>query len=160
MLVSDRRLAVLEKFGGKCVRCGFSDPRALQIDHIYGKGSYPRMYSNSLPWDMLLNPEKFQLLCANCNWIKRYENNEIRLAYPREPKMLVTHASETRTKILGLIQTAAIPLSQLVDLVMDKGAKRTTVYGHIYALRNAGVVTLTPLPGRYNRKLVSIVPAM
>ena len=22
-------------------------------------------------------PENYQLLCANCNWIKRYENDEI-----------------------------------------------------------------------------------
>src|SRR5438094_515100 len=29
-------------FGGKCVRCGFSDKRALQIDHVNGDGYIER----------------------------------------------------------------------------------------------------------------------
>ena len=32
------RLSVLEKYGSKCVKCGFSDSRALQIDHVNGGG--------------------------------------------------------------------------------------------------------------------------
>jgi len=32
-----RKLA-LETLGGKCIKCGFSDSRALQVDHINGGG--------------------------------------------------------------------------------------------------------------------------
>ena len=66
--------------GGKCCRCGFSDFRALQIDHVNGKGltdrnkykGYFGFYNHVLE----VNGEGYQLLCANCNWIKRVENNE------------------------------------------------------------------------------------
>src|SRR5208337_653991 len=33
-----RKTEIFELLGNKCVRCGFSDPRALQIDHINGGG--------------------------------------------------------------------------------------------------------------------------
>lgn len=64
-----------------CVRCGFDDARALQIDHINGggyrhlitSGSHPKYYKS-----MLVEPEKYQILCANCNWIKRYEDQEVK----------------------------------------------------------------------------------
>lgn len=66
-------------FGGKCQICGFSDRRALQIDHIYGGGSkelklLKTEYQFHLYRLAILNPKefrrKYQLLCANCNWIK------------------------------------------------------------------------------------------
>jgi hypothetical protein len=74
-----------EILGNKCCRCGFSDERALQIDHINGGGCHIQMERNkrctySYYRMLALNkdtPKHFQLLCANCNWIKRYENNEI-----------------------------------------------------------------------------------
>jgi RNase P subunit RPR2 len=58
-----------------CVQCGFSDYRALQIDHISGGGSRKRKDSSVLT-QIKENPDNFQILCANCNWIKRAENNE------------------------------------------------------------------------------------
>jgi hypothetical protein len=76
----DLRQRVLNHLGRKCVRCSFDDERALQVDHIYGGGNKQRriiawremyrMVLNSIPGD------KYQLLCANCNWIKRSENAE------------------------------------------------------------------------------------
>ena len=69
--------------GGKCVRCGFSDPRALQIDHINGGGSkerkttgFNRHFNYNVQDSVAKGEGKYQLLCANCNWIKRFENNE------------------------------------------------------------------------------------
>ena len=71
--------------GHICIRWGFSDKRALQFDHKNGggikdvkkfNGNYEmyRYYKN--------NPEiakkELQVLCANCNWIKRAENKEYR----------------------------------------------------------------------------------
>lgn len=77
------RLMAINSLGGKCVRCGFSDIRALQIDHIKGSGSRERKERNykgnfhmHVIKSFLNNENKYQLLCANCNWIKRHENNE------------------------------------------------------------------------------------
>ncbi len=76
---------VVELFGGKCVKCGFSDIRALQMDHVNGKKGMPRsirkrgghyLYRNIITGKV--SKDLFQLLCANCNWIKRAENDEHR----------------------------------------------------------------------------------
>lgn len=77
------RVSVIEKMGGKCVKCGFDNIHALQIDHINGDGSKERKerkYKGNFHKHVLksiLNKEnRYQLLCANCNWIKKFENNE------------------------------------------------------------------------------------
>lgn len=68
--------------GNKCVRCGFSDRRALQIDHINGGGikerrkGNTRMFHRKVLTSVKKKENKYQLLCANCNWIKRSENSE------------------------------------------------------------------------------------
>lgn len=77
------RQKVFEKLGNKCVRCGFSDSRALQIDHVYGHGikELKELGSGSLKfYNKVLADTKgnYQILCANCNWIKRCENGEYR----------------------------------------------------------------------------------
>ncbi len=80
------RQELFSRLGGKCIKCEFSDPRALQIDHVNGggrkeletiKGKNKGYY---LYLRKLSNAElkrKYQLLCANCNWIKRSENMEV-----------------------------------------------------------------------------------
>jgi hypothetical protein len=71
------RKRVLAKLGGKCVRCGFDDWRALQVDHVVDHGNGLTSYEVYL--DVLENGTcdgEYQCLCANCNWIKRYENKE------------------------------------------------------------------------------------
>jgi len=80
----DLRLEILQLLGGICVRCGFEDIRALQVDHIHGGGVKERKLMNSIGrWELYLLKEikkgskKYQLLCANCNWIKRFENDEV-----------------------------------------------------------------------------------
>ncbi len=78
-----RRAQVIEALGGVCTHCGFADIRALQIDHIHGGGS--QEHRNGYGWykDILASIEKrdgkFQLLCANCNWIKKHEQKEVPL---------------------------------------------------------------------------------
>ncbi len=74
------RVAALAFLGGKCVRYGFDDPRALQIDHINGGGTkeHSGMSPQTFHLKIISGAEGYQLLCANCNQIKRYENNEVR----------------------------------------------------------------------------------
>lgn len=81
----ETKASIVEKLGGCCKRCGFSDQRALQFDHIYGGGTEERK-SNGFDWwswikkldSMSLSEleEKIQILCANCNQIKKVEENE------------------------------------------------------------------------------------
>ena len=67
-----------------CLKCGMDDIRTLQIDHINAGGnsdvrsfaSRATYYSHILSLSPIEVKEKYQILCANCNWIKRYENNE------------------------------------------------------------------------------------
>jgi hypothetical protein len=72
--------------GGVCVRCGFSDGRALQIDHVGGNGALLRKSgepsgSSKYYKIVVLSAEHgenvYQLLCCNCNWIKRVEDKEV-----------------------------------------------------------------------------------
>lgn len=77
------RAAVIEAMGGKCIKCGISDTRVLQIDHINAGGSKERKerkfkytFNKHVLVSFINGENKYQLLCANCNWIKRAENNE------------------------------------------------------------------------------------
>jgi hypothetical protein len=77
------RLEILELLGNKCDVCGFSDPRALQVDHIHGGGQKERKrFSNYFVYlkyvlaQIKTGSKDYQLLCANHNAIKRYENKE------------------------------------------------------------------------------------
>lgn len=65
-----RREELLTELGGCCVRCRFSDRRALQIDHIRGNGGVERkagVGANSTAFykKVLANPDQYQILCAN-----------------------------------------------------------------------------------------------
>ncbi len=74
------KTAVYDLLGRKCVKCGYKkDIRALQIDHINGGGrAHHRRHSNYTFYKDVLkdNGEGYQVLCANCNVIKKFDNNE------------------------------------------------------------------------------------
>jgi len=71
---------VFDHYGNKCFHCGFSDIRALQIDHVNNNGAEERK-QNGGQWfsgwhfyKYLIDnklPEGYQTLCANCNMIKQ-----------------------------------------------------------------------------------------
>lgn len=80
-----KRRELIQEMGGECIKCGFDDWRALQIDHINGGGTNDnKIMRNFSPLKRLKEIIKnkdiiYQLLCANCNWIKRYEQREVRI---------------------------------------------------------------------------------
>ena len=69
------RIAALYTLGMQCVKCGESDIRVLQIDHINGGGSieFKRLGQAGVYNRVLEHPKDYQCLCANCNWKKRID---------------------------------------------------------------------------------------
>jgi hypothetical protein len=85
------KLRAFEVLGGpRCsnpnclVPGGCSDIRTLQVDHKQGGGhkEITKISTRGIYWKIIKNPEEarkiYQVLCANCNWIKRHENGESR----------------------------------------------------------------------------------
>ena len=68
-----------------CARCGFSDIAALSLDHISGNGAEHRRTVSKTGGTQFYSwvkrngyPENFQVLCMNCQYIKREESGECR----------------------------------------------------------------------------------
>ena len=94
-LIKERRIKLIGLLGGKCVDPYqlhlpndpfLTDWRNLQLDHIKGYGKKQR-YKNSEFTNSITTVKYYlkhleqakseiQILCANCNWIKKYENKE------------------------------------------------------------------------------------
>ena len=80
------RNEIIRLLGGKCsnshcpIPSNKMDIRALQIDHIHGGGNKHRKksgnYNDKILKEIKNGTKEYQILCAYCNWIKRYENNE------------------------------------------------------------------------------------
>jgi len=59
-----------------CNHCGITDLRCLSIDHVNNDGASERkIYGVSVKFfRYIINqgfPDKYQILCMNCQWIKR-----------------------------------------------------------------------------------------
>jgi len=67
---------IFDLLGDKCSCCNFSNILALQIDHVYGDGYKHRKKLRGLAYykDILRSVKKkegrYQILCANCNFIE------------------------------------------------------------------------------------------
>ena len=78
----EEKQKLFDFLGGKCVCCGFKDMRALQLDHRMGAAvpfGHKDRGSDGLRRSLLAGRYcvlLFQLLCANCNSIKRDERQE------------------------------------------------------------------------------------
>jgi len=66
-----------EMYGHVCTRCGFDDKRALTLDHINNDGNVERaelgergVYRKARKEHQ---PQHYQILCMNCQFIKRTE---------------------------------------------------------------------------------------
>jgi hypothetical protein len=91
--ITQMRAKIVARLGSRCVspNCrwqnldgtwGCTDLRALQIDHLVKKDEGNGMLTAKYVREILSWPDaklfaKFQLLCACCNWIKRYTDHEI-----------------------------------------------------------------------------------
>jgi len=70
----------------KCNRCNMNDIRVLTLDHINGGGNAHRKQVGNSTYFRLIQQYKktnqwedgYQVLCMNCQFIKRCENNELR----------------------------------------------------------------------------------
>jgi hypothetical protein len=74
------RRAVFEGYGNKCACCGESNSAFLQLDHVQNDGAAERRHltginkRNTATYRKAVKenfPDRYQLLCANCNWGKR-----------------------------------------------------------------------------------------
>lgn len=70
-----RRRRLLKMYGERCILCGFSDSRALTLDHINGDGNIERrkygewgVYRKALA---KYQPQRYRTLCMNCQFIER-----------------------------------------------------------------------------------------
>ena len=74
------KLKLFLMYGDKCQMCGFSDMRALSLDHINNNGNEERknlgergVYRRAKSQHM---PNEYQILCMNCQFIKRSMHEE------------------------------------------------------------------------------------
>jgi hypothetical protein len=77
------RLRALALYEDKCARCGITDERVLDFDHIIAYSTDKNQERNSYNIhrglvDGEIPKSEYQVLCRNCNHIKRLENNENR----------------------------------------------------------------------------------
>lgn len=65
-----RRL-VIEKYGGKCVCCGETEPKFLTLDHVNNDGAAHRrvIRKANIHYWIIKNdyPDNIQIMCWNCN---------------------------------------------------------------------------------------------
>lgn len=83
------RLAVLDKFGGKCNICGETTYEFLALDHVNGsRGEHYKYHCYQIYARALRSKSttKYQLLCHNHNFEKRRINNEYRKVYVKKKR--------------------------------------------------------------------------
>ena len=91
---------ILKLLGNQCInpygehKEPYTNILALQIDHINGGGNKARKKVNVTKFYLdilkeIQNGSKdYQLLCANCNWIKRFKNKEQEQPIDNEKKTM------------------------------------------------------------------------
>ena len=67
---------MFDKLGHECCACGYSNKRALQLDHINDNGAEERRTMSMINIYKRATGEhsdEYQILCANCNQLKKWE---------------------------------------------------------------------------------------
>ena len=76
--MKERKIKIYQILGSRCRDCGETDERVLQIDHRYSDGNKERNLSRSQLYKRVeSNTNRYQLLCANCNWRKRSKDFKV-----------------------------------------------------------------------------------
>ena len=74
------RAKMFELMGNKCVCCGETDPIFFQVDHVHNDADYTGTGNRAGSIQLrqyVKEPERYQLLCANCNHAKRMNGGEL-----------------------------------------------------------------------------------
>lgn len=132
------REKVFSLLGNKCNRCGFGDIRALQLDHKKGGGKKDRQVLNQLAIyrKVIKTPENYQVLCANCNWIKREESNEILkfresgIIFKKKPRVKVQQIKDgkvinTYESLVEAYRKTGIPFTTISAVVRGLPHRKT-----------------------------------
>lgn len=104
----------------KCNRCGFSDIRALCLDHVNGDGNTHRKNGGkkginlyrSLCKHNFVSDYDFQVLCSNCNMIKFFENKESKHIKSDEWKNKISDSLKGRIMPIGKFSYRAVKVAQ------------------------------------------------
>jgi hypothetical protein len=69
-------------YGASCALCGYTDKRALSLDHIAGGGSIERRKLGAVGSFRValvaFRPDKYRVLCMNCQFIEKARMHEAR----------------------------------------------------------------------------------
>src|SRR5438046_10761531 len=92
---------VFDALGGKCVKCGFTDVRALQVDHIDATTKRNAEPGGVLLYRLLRHGTRqlkdFQLLCCNCHCIKTFEDRECETRERRAKRFQILSIAQPST---------------------------------------------------------------
>lgn len=96
-----QRNLILEHYGKRCNICGFDkDIDCLTIDHINGGGNKHYNGLGLTLWLIKNNfPDGFQVLCMNCQSIKRIENKECCHISHKSPKNIIINQRNYNRKL-------------------------------------------------------------
>ena len=68
------RRKIIETLGARCNCCGETEQAFLTIDHVQNDGAMVRKKQRHLVYKMILDegipPDRYQILCWNCNAAK------------------------------------------------------------------------------------------
>ena len=143
----------IEFLGKQCERCGHADARVLK----YSKrvpGAEPRIVGRS-EWieHVRANPEGYEIVCANCYWLKHQR--------PMKPIKPVPVESEyeraIREWLMVELATEGVMLADLAHKLSEQHLITVkTAYTEIQKARDKGIVVATAVGGIHNPKLISL----
>lgn len=116
----EKRDQIIEFFGGRCMNpdcrwknvdgtLGCNDPRLFQIDHVLDDGFIDKwkrknaaLYYTKILQEIREGSKRYQLLCANCNWMKRSTTGAWALEFGRykaERTRKLTKERKTKNRV-------------------------------------------------------------